>query len=37
MKIKAKIIKFWLEANYNQLFIIWFITYFFMQFLRLLF
>jgi hypothetical protein len=37
MKTQFKIARFWISANYNQLFIIRFIFYFFMQSLRLLF
>jgi hypothetical protein len=34
MKTQIKIIRFWLGANYNQIFIVWFLAYFLFQILR---
>lgn len=33
-KVSSKIIRFWLGANYNQLFIIFFLIYFIGQIIR---
>lgn len=37
MKTKFKILRFWIGANYNQIFMIAFSVYFFGQLLRLIF
>jgi hypothetical protein len=36
MKAKIKIVKFWVTANYNQIFIILFLLYFVGQIIRIL-
>lgn len=36
MKTQIKIVKFWIAANYNQIFIILFLLYFVAQIIRVL-